>query len=66
MISKVLERYDSMDGSFAEIARHQDGTMTVSVYGNRFETKVERTTTSIEFARATIKRHLPEPYTKTI
>ena len=66
MISKVIERYDSQDGSFAEIIRHPDGSMTVSVYGSSFEPRVERTTLSLEFARDTIEKHLPEPYTKTI
>lgn len=67
MITKLLERYDSEDGSFAEIERMPDGSITVSIYGSSFEPIRERSgIIDIEFARKAIEENLPKPYAKTI
>lgn len=66
MIAKVIERYDSDGGEFAEIKKFPGGDFIVSVYGKAFEPITERITTTIEFAQMTVKSKLPQPYTRTL
>ena len=66
MVTKVLERYESESGETAEIGRRQDGSISVTICGSRFETILDTTAASIDAAREDVKARLPKPYARTM